>query len=198
MGTDKRYDQNDKIAGIINGDNKVIKLLYDENFNIIDQLIKSNGGNLEDAKDIFQESLVVLFRALKEKKFNFKSSISTFLYSVARIQWLKVLKRRKKQQLLFELDDNYPDLEKNIISIIEKNERYWLFQKKFDELGEDCKKVLRMSLNNVPVKEITRIMGYGSEQYTKNKRLRCKQMLIKKIKNSTNFKELGNETFQDD
>lgn len=182
----------------MSGKSEVIQQLYDENFDVIDRLIESNGGSFEDAKDIFQEAVMVLFRVLKEDKFDFNSSISTFLYSVARIQWLKDLNRRKKQQLIFDLKDNFPDLEKNIVGIIEKNERYRLYQEKFQELSEDCRKVLSMSLNNVPIKEITSIMGYSSEQHTKNRRLRCKQSLIKRIQSSSKFKELVNGAYQKD
>ena len=194
----KRYSQNDRVAGILSGRSYIVQQLYDENFDLIDRLVENNGGNLEDAKDIFQESMVVLYRVLKEDKFDFNSSISTFLYSVARIQWLKNINRRKKQQLIYDLNDNYPDVEKNVASVIEKNERYRLYQEKFNELSEDCRKVLSMSLNNIPIKEITSIMGYSSEQHTKNRRLRCKESLIKRIHNSSKFKELGNGTFQQD
>ena len=198
LDTDKTYTQDDIIAGIIRGDDAIIHRIYEENFELIEKLIESNGGNQEDSKDVFQEALVVLFRTLKENKFNNSSSISTFLYSVARLIWLKDLSRRKKQQLVFELNENLPDLETGIVSLIVKNEKYKLYFEKFNELSEDCKKVLRMSLNNVPIKEITRIMGYSSEQHTKNRRLRCKKSLINRIQRSDKFKELGNGTNQVD
>ena len=94
--------------------------------------------------------------------------------------------------------NDYNSQELEVLDIIDYNEKLKLFREKFEELSEDCKKVLRMFLNNIPIKEITQSMGYSSDQHTKNRRFRCKKSLVEKIRKSSKYKELRNEKNQDD
>jgi hypothetical protein len=96
-----------------------------------------------------------------------------------------------------ETDEVFLNTDRSIIDLIELNERLQLYRNKFEELSDDCKKVLRMFLNNVPIREITLAMGYSSDQHTKNRRFRCKKSLIHRIVNSSTYKELGYEKNND-
>lgn len=194
----KKYSNDELLQGIATSNTKVLDYIYKENFKIVRHLIVTNNGNDEDARDIFQESLVVLFRKVREKNFKLTSSLSTFIYSIARLMWLKELNNRKERVELSDSTINSISKELEVIEIIDRNEKLKLFREKFEELSEDCKKVLRMFLNNVPIKEITGIMGYSSDQHTKNRRFRCKKTLVSKIKKSDKFKEFGNEKNKDD
>ena len=51
------------------------------------------------------------------------------------------------------------------------------------------KKVLRYFIEGMSIAEITRKMGYKSEQHTKNRRYRCKLSLIKQIKSTYGLEE---------
>ncbi len=88
-----------------------------------------------------------------------------------------------------EIVEKTDDLE--IQDAIERKERLQFFREKFDELSEDCKQILNMFLNKIPISDITKMMGYASDQHTKNRRLRCKMSLINKIKSSEYFNELS-------
>jgi RNA polymerase sigma factor (sigma-70 family) len=194
----EKYSLDELLNGIANSDAKVLNHLYKENFKLIRHFVISNNGNVEDARDIFQESLVVLFRKVQEENFKLTSSLSTFIYSIARLMWLKELSIRKKRAESRSADQEYSSQELEVIDLIDYNEKLKLFREKFEELSEDCKKVLRMFLNNVPIKEITKSMGYSSDQHTKNRRFRCKKSLVLNIRKSRKYKELRNEKNQDD
>jgi RNA polymerase sigma factor (sigma-70 family) len=181
------------IEGITHGDNEVLKFIYKENFRVIRHLITSNHGNESDAKDVFQETIVILYRKIRENNTEITSSLNTYIYAIARVIWLKELTRRKKNSEIYDTEDNFISKIPNIIDLIEKNERLRLYRGKFEELSEDCKKVIRMFLSKVSVKDITHIMGYSSEQHTKNRHYRCKKSLISRIKGSNKYKELGYE-----
>jgi RNA polymerase sigma factor (sigma-70 family) len=193
----KQYDDKEILKGILNGDDDIIRYVYKSSYKSIRHLVISNNGSEEDAQDVFQETIVILFRKIREEKFILTSSLNTFLYSIGRILWLKELGKRKKYT---ELDhsEEYIDLDDDIDVLISLNDRLKLYREKFEELSEDCKKVLRMFLEEISIKEITRAMGYSSEQHTKNRRFRCKKSLIKKIQNSKEYKELRNETVKND
>jgi len=189
------YSKEKVIEGIIQGDNEILRHVYQENFKRIKFLVTTNNGNENDAEDVFQEVLVVLYRKLRETDYQITSSLNTFIYAVARTMWLKELSARKIKTEIFDIQDSYISDMPDILELIEKNERLKLFREKFEDLSEDCKKVLKMFLNNLSIKDITRIMGYSSEQHTKNRQYRCKKSLIEKIKSSKQYKELGHEEY---
>ena len=195
MSSDDKYTTQELLDGVARSDNKIINHLYNVNFRTVRHLVVSNRGDESDAKDVFQETLVVLFNKVRKDNFELTCSLNTFLYSVARYIWIKELSKRKRKPVSIEteLEELYINTDRSIIDLIELNDRLLLYRKKFEELSEDCKKVLRMFLNNVPIREITLSMGYNSDQHTKNRRFRCKKSLIDRIVRSDKFTELGYE-----
>jgi len=188
----RKYSDQELLDGIINGDPQVLNLIYTENFPSIRHYVLLNSGNEDDAKDIFQESLILIYNKIKSPDFILSSSLGTYLYSICRFIWLKELSSRKKYVIIENEDLSIISDEKEIIEILERNERLSLYREKYEELSDDCKRVLKMFLNNIPIKEITQAMGYRSNQHTKNRRFRCKKSLIIKIQECDKFKELGN------
>ena len=84
-------------------------------------------------------------------------------------------------------DDIYDDgLEK----VVDLNERYRLFQNHFANLGKDCQKILQLYFDKVPLKNIAQIMGFKSEKYAKKRKFKCKEYLIKSIKQDLEYKKI--------
>jgi RNA polymerase sigma factor (sigma-70 family) len=193
LNNTRKYTKQELIEGIARSDSNIIKQIYSENFRTIRHMVVSNSGNEYDAKDVFQEVLVILYRKTRDKNFELTCSLNTFLYSIARIFWLNELKNRKRSCEFIDMEDQFVNLDQSVTEIIERNDRLRLYREKFEELSEDCKKILRMFLNNIPIKEITKIMRYSSDQHTKNRRFRCKKSLIDRIRNNSKFNELGHE-----
>lgn len=194
----RKYSQKELLEGITSGDSKVIAFLYSEYFHTVRHLVIKNSGNKDDANDVFQEVLIIFFRKLKEPAFELTSSLHTYLYSIARYIWLKELENRRKFSSLEDTMESALIDTGEIIDIIERNDRLRLYREKFEQLSNDCKRVINMFLNNVPIREITRLMGYSSEQHTKNRRFRCKTSLIKKIRASEKYNELSYGKGKDD
>ena len=84
------------LKGLAKNDKKATETIYRSNFNVIQAMILNNNGDEDDAKDIFQESMVVLFEKSRLADFELTCSIKTFLYSVARRLWLKKLASNNK------------------------------------------------------------------------------------------------------
>ena len=81
------------------------------------------------------------------------------------------------------IDDDFSEL-------IQKNERYKLFQSHFANLGKDCQKILQLYFDKVPLKNIAQIMGFKSEKYAKKRKFKCKEYLIKSIKQDLEYKSI--------
>jgi RNA polymerase sigma factor (sigma-70 family) len=176
------FSDKELLKGLISRDESVLKMLYHLYYQGIRRFVRSNSGNDEDARDLFQDAILVLFQKARSGDFNLTCSPGTYLYSVCRFLWLKELgKRSRFTNKIAELEE-FIDPDSDINEISEKNERILIFRKCFEKLGKDCKKVLELFLKGKSIAEITRIMEYGSEQYTRNRRYRCKSALINNIR----------------
>ena len=186
------------IESIKNRDRGALLEIYQIYFPQIRHYILSNSGNQFDAEDIFQDAMVIVYMKVKESTFSLTSSFSTYLLGVARFLWLEELLRKRK---FFGTDTgniNLIGIQDDLIDDYLKLERRKLLLYHFNELSEDCKKLLGLYFNEVPVSRITVLMGYSNDQYTKNRRLACKERLIRTIWNNPRFKELKNEAYQQD
>jgi RNA polymerase sigma factor (sigma-70 family) len=191
--TGNNYSEKELVRGIINENNDVILYIYNNSFKPVRHMITRNSGSEEDARDIFQDSLIILYKKLKAGNLKLKCSVGTFIYSIARLLWLKELKTKGMESKRIDDYDGWADEEHNITRIYEENERLKFYRRIFDQLSEDCKKILKMVMNSYTIAEITSIMGYSSEQHTKNRRYRCKKALVNRIIQNPEYYELKDE-----
>ncbi len=179
------------LEGIRQHDSVVLKYVYKSFYNQIKYLVKSNTGTDDDAQDIYQEGLIVIYRKIKQNTLDIKDcSFNTYLYSVCKLLWLKELEKKKIKQDLYTENYEVADDGDDVLEVFENSERYRLFQKHFKQLQKDCQKVIEMSLEKIPLRQIAQIMGYKSDKYAKKKKYQCKKLLVNHIKNDPKFNEL--------
>jgi RNA polymerase sigma factor (sigma-70 family) len=142
----------------------------------------NNSGTADDAKDVFQEALIVVFENIrKDKEFRLVCTMQTYFYSVARIIWIKHLNRIRKN--LIKFNEQYEFIEFTEPEPFREHDfRYALYQKVFLDLPEDCQKIVKMSTDGLSSREIALKMGFKSSGYIDKRRHFCKQYLIKLIK----------------
>ena len=58
---------------------------------MVQTFILNNSGTSDDAKDIFQEAMIVLYEKVRSGSFELNCQIKTYVYSVCRRLWLKRL-----------------------------------------------------------------------------------------------------------
>ncbi|MDX9697918.1 MAG: sigma-70 family RNA polymerase sigma factor [Bacteroidales bacterium] len=189
----RNYSDEQILKGILRHDNLILQYIYKEYYYKVSFFIKKNQGSEDDANDLFQEAIIVIYRKLKENDLIFaKSSFQGYLFSVCRFLWLKQLEKRRIEKE--KLNDTLPfqeDLyDESLADIVEKNERFSLYQKHFKSLGTDCQKLLQLFFDKVPLKEIARIMGYKGEKYAKTRKFKCKELLTNRIKQDTEYKKI--------
>lgn len=177
------------IHALKTGDSKYIEHIYREYLPAISQFVNKNNGNNEDARDIFQEALVILHQKLKQPGFELTSSVFTYIFAICKNLWLKRLEKSRKLKVTF-LDQQELSIVDELDSHIEKESQYRLYRKKFRELTAGCQKILELFFGGHSMKEITKIMDFGSVQYTKKRKFKCKEKLISLIQEDDQFKEL--------
>lgn len=177
------------IAGLKSRNEKILREYYKLYYGGIRHFVLKNSGSEEDARDLIQDVLLVLFQKVRRDTFKLTCSLATYLFSVSRLLWFKELTRRKHISSNSFMLEDYADFDKDIHEKAELNERLEIYRKNFDNLSADCQKVLRYFIEGMSIAEITRKMGYKSEQHTKNRRYRCKLSLIKQIKSTYGLTE---------
>ena len=179
------------IKGLIENDHHIIKMIYDENFPSISMTICKNSGNEQEAWDVFQEALIIVYTKVQKGNFQLTSKFNTFLHSVCWRLWLKELRKNKASVVIKEESMEYTnvvdeaDLMENANRIIEDQ----LYRKKFEQLGEACKELLRLYFEKLSMDEISKKMGY-TVNFATQKAFRCRKKLISSIKEDTLYKEL--------
>ena len=182
------------ITGIQNQNSNVVLFVYQKNFKSVKYYVEKNSGTDKDAEDVFQDAMILLFNKIQEGNLELKCSVHTYLFSIVKILWLSQLKRREIRKTSSEDCDSFISENENILDTILQTERKTLFIKHFNELTEDCQKIIKYFLKGISISEITNLMGFSSEQHTKNRRFRCKKSLIEKILQNPHYKELTNGT----
>ncbi|MCF6358918.1 MAG: sigma-70 family RNA polymerase sigma factor, partial [Draconibacterium sp.] len=156
------YSDEQILKGVLRHDNLILQYIYKQFYYKISYFVKKNQGNEDDASDVFQEAIIVIYRKLKENDLVFqKSSFAGYLFSVCRFIWLKQLEKRrierKKLNETLPFQENLYD--ENLVELVDKNERYGLYQKHFATLSTDCQKLMQLFFEKVSLREIAKIMG---------------------------------------
>lgn len=179
------------IEGIRKRDNKVLSIIYKEIFPVVRYYVTSNGGSHEDAKDVFQESIIIVFKQINENKVKIKTGFEAYLYGIARRVWLKILRNREIHDRSIDKMEDPEPIYHPADTLIEDDLEMRLFRKHFLSMGEECQQVLKMAIEGISNEEIAEVMGYKNEKIVRNKRYKCKEALIKKIKEDPEYRNLN-------
>jgi RNA polymerase sigma factor (sigma-70 family) len=183
----KKYTLGQIIEGIQRRDNDVLTLIYKEVFPKVRHYVVKHGGSKDDAKDVFQESIIIVFKQIENKSLEIKDTFEGYLYGIARLVWLKVLRNKEiHDRNISQLEEpGPPDYSSD--QLIEDELEMRLFRKHFMSLGEECRKVLQMVTEGKSYEEIAKTMGYKSEKIVRNQKYKCKETLIQLIKSDPEY-----------
>lgn len=181
------------LEGLRVSDNNVLQFVYRKYFPVVRFFVIKNSGKDEDAQDLFQEALILIYTRLKDGPLNLSCAFNTYLYSVCRFLWLQHLE--KKHIKTEGLTDNHTfiELEPEFEDQATEQEQFRLYQKHFQSLHKDCQEILRLFLNKVPLKEIAQKVNIKSDKYLKKRKYECKEMLTKRIMNDPEYKRFRND-----
>lgn len=157
------------------GDESALDYLYRKHYKMMAKMILRNSGTEDEAKDIFQDALIVFWEKVVSDKLVLTSKISTFLYSICQNLWRKELDRKSK--LSAEQADNPDDTDPDL------QERIAIVNQCIAMLGDTCKRLLtHYYFDKLSMSDIAEKMGFANADTAKTKKYKCKQELDKKIK----------------
>jgi len=161
--------------------------MYASYFPAVKKLVMNSKGNEEEARDIFQDALIIVFEKIMEDKLVLKSSLKTYMYAICRHLWLQKLPMKHRTELIdayHEKMDYRFTAEEFLLYEEEK-----LFQEHFLRLKEDCRKIMEMFFDKVSFKSIADKLK-TTPGYIKKRKFQCKEMLYNSITKDPRFLEL--------
>ncbi|HRO43968.1 MAG TPA: sigma-70 family RNA polymerase sigma factor [Flavipsychrobacter sp.] len=167
-------------------DEQALRSFYTENYKGVEQYVIQNSGTKADAKDVYQEAFVAVWRSIQLDKFKQQSngSIHNYLIRIAKNKWMDVLRKRKKNNITF-LAEFSEETEQVFREEDSGEERLNDMKKAFQNLGAQCKDVLtRFYFKKQSLKEIAASYSW-TEATAKNNKYRCLQKLRQFVKNES-------------
>lgn len=172
------------IEGIRQQDDKILSWIYSDYHQTVRHHVLKNSGSEDDVSDVFQETIITLYRQITEGKLNLTTDLKGYFFSVARNIW-NVQLRRKRRNII--LDTDLPDDNENEdskIIILEK-----IISRVFQKLKPDAQTILKLYAEGKTYEEITSIMNLKNETYARRKKYLSKEALIELIKEDHEYKD---------
>jgi RNA polymerase sigma factor (sigma-70 family) len=169
------------LEGLALNDRKAIETIYKQHYSMVQALILNNNGYPDDARDIFQEAMIVLYEKVKSGSFELNCQLKTYLYSVCRRLWLKRLGQMQRSVSEVEnLQDAVP-IEDELDRHEQLNRSFQVMEQSLGTLGEPCRSLLKAYyLEMKSMVEIAGDFGYTNADNAKNQKYKC-LMRLKKI-----------------
>jgi RNA polymerase sigma factor (sigma-70 family) len=160
---------------ICKGDEKTLEYLYKKYYRMMTKLVITNSGTEEEARDVYQDALIVFWQKATSGNLVMTSKISTYIYSICQNLWRKELDRKKR------LSNEEKDVAVSIDT--ETEERNKIIAKCIDQLGDTCKKVLMYYyFEEMSMQDIAEKLGFANTDTAKTKKYKCKKKLDELVK----------------
>ena len=169
------------LEGLANQDRNIIESIYKTYFEMISRLIIKNKGSFDDAADIFQEAMIIIYQKSLDTDFELNCQFKTYLYAVCRRLWLKRLQKNKASGLHVEEFENIVAEETDIEDHQEKQYNFELMENAMKKIGEPCKSLLEAYyIHKKPMQEIAADFKYTNADNAKTQKYKC-MMRLKKL-----------------
>lgn len=174
------FQESALLEGLAKNDRIAIESIYAQQYNMVQSMIINNNGTYEDARDIFQETMIVLYEKASSGTFELKCRLKTYIYSVSRRLWLKRLQQMKRFQADFNGQETFA-VEDDLEHHRQKNASFQMMDHALQGLGEPCKSLLEaFYIQKKNMVEIAGNFGYTNAENAKNQKYKC-LMRLKKL-----------------
>lgn len=162
------------------GHREALLELYKTNYTMVKQFVLRNQGSSEDAEDLLQEALVVLWQNVHKDEFALTVRISTYLMAIVKNKWLKNLSKSGRmageEHLPMEAESHpgYGLTNSMDMKIISET---------LDQMGETCRQILiHFYYDGLDMVNIAKLMNFANSDTAKAKKYQCFKKLEELVK----------------
>ncbi len=168
-------DEKEIFERICRGDEKALEFLYKKYYRMMTKLVITNSGTEDEARDVYQDALIVFWQKATSGNLVMTAKISTYIFSICQNLWRKELDRKKR--LTNEEKDTAVSFDNDAA------EREKIIAKCINQLGETCKKVLMYYyFEEMSMQDIADKLGFANTDTAKTKKYKCKKKLDELVK----------------
>jgi len=162
------------------GDYRLLDELYQKNTPQVKRWILNNSGNIEDAKDIFQETIISIIKKAYDPDFQLTYPIGGLIFQIAKNKWTDELRKKKtKNKVRKVLTQRLEDREEAFTLYLERIERDEHLQRKLDasfvKLSDRCQRLLKLFAEGAKPKEIVDILKMNNVNTVYRRKNACLQ-----------------------
>lgn len=162
------------LEGLAIQDKNAIESIYKSNFTMIQNLIINNKGTLNDAEDIFQEAMIVLYQKSIDKEFQLNCQLKTYLYSVSKRLWLKKLQSIQRFGIQADDVEDFISVESDLQKHQQEQNQFSIMEKAMERIGEPCKSLLEAYyIHRKQMQEIANQFNYTNADNAKTQKYKC-------------------------
>ena len=162
------------LEGLAINDRLVVEAIYRDNYPMIQAFILNNNGNSDEARDIFQEAMIVIYEKAVSGNFELNCQLKTYVYSVCRRLWLKRLQQLQRYGNLIENVEDTVAVEEDLELREKHNADFVLMETVMSKIGEPCKSLLdAYYIQKKNMQEIASEFGYTNADNAKTQKYKC-------------------------
>ena len=172
------------IEGVRKQDDKILNWLYDNYLQSIKRYVLGNSGTAEDVSDVFQDSIIILYKQISEDNLTLTTDLKGYFFGIARNVWNAQLRKKQKTTLLDidlaeendEVGINDPVLERVV-------------SRAFKKLKPDQQAILNFFSEGYTYEEISLRMNLKNETYARRKKYLSMEALLEFVKKDPEYQE---------
>jgi RNA polymerase sigma factor (sigma-70 family) len=154
--------------------------------------VTNHQGNLQDGEDVFQDTIILFDRAIRDGSFKGQSSLSSFFMGIAKWRWYG-LKRKYGGNIEFvpeKFDEPFDNVEGRMIDL----ERREIIEEILTKIGGRCKEVLRLYELSYSMEDIAKEMGLAGPDVAKKMAYECRKKFREFCSDKPEYKNILNIT----
>ena len=188
---DQRY-----IDGLCRKDPQVIREIYQTFNGTAKKYVLANSGNLQDAEDLFNQTLIILIQNTCRREFTLTGAFGGYLMAILRRKWLDELKRRKRSGVTYGMPEGYEieaaDESSEATDEWARNDhKREIFLRCFEQLSDNCRKFLQTSWEVGDMKKAAELLE-TTYAYARKRKANCMAKLVALVRQDPEYSQLFN------
>lgn len=182
-------ESTDYIKGLIENNPEILRQIYVDCSDKVKNYIQKQGGSVDDAKDIFQDALMVIYRNALKEDFELTSQFDTYLIGICRFIFLNKNKKNRNNHVTNDALERYT-YDSNLEKAILEHEKHEIYESNFQKLGQLCRDILELYFAKINMEMIAEKLNLKNAHTARNRKYRCQKELEQLIRADMKYQEL--------
>jgi RNA polymerase sigma factor (sigma-70 family) len=164
---------------------RIFEELYEQAFPLAAGFVRKMGGSLDDARDIFQDALVIYYEKSLQEDFMITTSPEAYILGISKHLWVKKFKKDRQKV-------SFSDWEHEIEIPVEENYNSVMLLKFLEQAGKKCLDLLRaFYYEKLSMNEVAQLLGFKNERSATVQKYKC----LEKVRDTIKEKSIDYEDF---